>query len=118
LGSHIAIEWLINTGLSGGAYGTGQRISLKHTRANIQAIHSGALDHVDTVEDPTFGVAIPTSVPGVPSEILVPKNTWPDADAYDRTARKLASLFAQNFEKYEDGSSREILEAGPRLETA
>jgi phosphoenolpyruvate carboxykinase (ATP) len=116
--THHAKAWLINTGLSGGAYGTGKRFSLKHTRAIIHAIHSGALDKVDTVEDPTFGVAVPTAVPDVPAEILIPKNTWPEADAYDRTARKLASLFAQNFEKYEAGSSREILEAGPRLETA
>jgi len=116
--THNAHAWLINTGLSGGAYGTGKRFSLKHTRAIIHAIHSGALDDVDTVEDPTFGFAIPTAVPNVPSDILIPKNTWADAEAYDRTARKLASLFAQNFEKYAEGSSREIMEAGPRLETA
>lgn len=116
--THNAKAWLINTGLSGGAYGTGQRFSLKHTRAIIHAIHSGALDNANTVEDPTFGFAVPTGVPDVPSGILIPKNTWADAAAYDRTARKLASLFAQNFEKYVEGSSRKILEAGPRLETA
>ena len=113
---HGAKAWLVNTGLSGGPYGTGHRMSLKHTRAIIDAIHDGALDDAPTVEDPIFGFAIPTACPGVPSEILQPRNTWDDAAAYDRTARRLAERFAHNFEQYAEGSSQEIIDAGPRLE--
>ncbi len=114
---HGAQAWLINTGLSGGAYGTGERISLDHTRAIIDAVHDGTLATMPTLEDALFGFAVPTRCPGVPAEILLPRQTWADADAYDNAARKLAGLFTANFEKYEPASSREIVEAGPRLET-
>lgn len=115
MSEHGANAWLINTGMTGGAYGVGERMSLKHTRAIIDAIHDGSLDNVDTVEDPVFGVNIPTSVPNVPSEILVPRNTWADAEAFDAAAKKLAGLFVDNFEEYKDGSSAEIVAAGPRI---
>lgn len=115
---HSAKAWLINTGLTGGPYGTGKRMSLKHTRAIINAIHAGALDDVPTVTDPVFGFEIPTACPNVPSEVLVPKKTWADSNAYDATAQKLAERFQKNFEKYAEGSSQEILEAGPRLTVA
>lgn len=110
---HQTGAWLINTGMTGGPYGEGRRMSLKHTRAIIDAIHSGALDDVETVTDPVFGVRIPVAVPGVPSEVLQPRGTWGDPDAYDATARKLAGLFAKNFEKYAEGATDEILAAGP-----
>ncbi|MFQ5570991.1 MAG: phosphoenolpyruvate carboxykinase (ATP) [Rhodothermales bacterium] len=115
---HGAKAWLINTGLSGGAYGVGKRISLKHTRAIIDAIHDGSLAAMPTVNDPIFGVAVPTECPNVPSDILIPRNTWTDPHAYDQTAHKLAELFTANFEKYADGCTPEIVEAGPRLTTA
>ncbi len=115
LAKHRAQTWLVNTGWSGGSYGTGARMKLKFTRAIIDAIHSGELAKVATKPDPIFGVAVPESCPGVPSEILWPRNTWADKDGYDKTAKKLASLFAENFKKYADQASDEIRNAGPRL---
>jgi phosphoenolpyruvate carboxykinase (ATP) len=112
---HGANIWLVNTGWSGGAYGTGSRIKLTHTRAIIDAIHSGALLDVDTVEDPIFGVAVPTACPGVPAEILIPRDTWADPSAYDETARRLAGLFKENFEQYADVAGEGIAAGGPRL---
>ncbi len=113
---HGARAWLINTGLSGGAYGVGKRMSLQHTRAIIDAIHHGTLAPMPTAQDPTFGFAVPTQCPNVPSEILIPRNTWADPAAYDRTARKLAALFTENFKTYAEACTPEIVEAGPRLE--
>jgi phosphoenolpyruvate carboxykinase (ATP) len=110
---HNTNVWLINTGWSGGAHGVGERISLKHTRAIVDAVHSGQLADAPTEPDPIFGFHIVTDVPGVPAEILVPRNTWADGDAFDETARKLASLFADNFAQYEDIASDEIKSAGP-----
>ncbi len=112
---HGAKAWLVNTGLTGGGYGTGKRIDLKSTRAIINAIHSGKLDDVDTVKDEVFGVQIPKSCPDVSSEILIPKKTWDDTDAYDAQAKKLGSLFNKNFEKYKAESSMEIIKAGPNV---
>ncbi|MGF1464864.1 MAG: phosphoenolpyruvate carboxykinase (ATP) [Sandaracinaceae bacterium] len=115
LRKHGAQTWLVNTGWTGGSYGTGHRMSLPHTRAIIDAIHSGKLKDTPTVEDPIFGLPIPTSVDGVPDDVLVPRDTWADKSAYDATARKLASLFAENFKQYEARASAEIRGAGPRL---
>jgi len=112
---HDADVWLVNTGWSGGAFGTGKRMSLAHTRAIVDAIHDGSLAKAETVEDPIFGVQVPTSCPGVPSEVLTPKNTWSDAKSYDDTAKKLAHLFQENFKKYDDVASAEIRGAGPRI---
>ncbi|MGE3776570.1 MAG: phosphoenolpyruvate carboxykinase (ATP) [Pirellulaceae bacterium] len=112
---HRAHAWLVNTGWTGGAYGTGARMKLKLTRSIINAIHSGELARTETVPDPVFGVAVPTLCPGVPTEILVPRNTWKDQVAYDATARKLAMLFRDNFAKFADGTSAEICAAGPVL---
>ncbi|MDZ7755846.1 phosphoenolpyruvate carboxykinase (ATP) [Rhodohalobacter sp.] len=112
---HGAKAWLVNTGLTGGAYGTGKRIDLKSTRAIIDAIHSGKLDGVETVQDDVFGVQIPKACPNVSSEILIPKNTWDDPSAYDAQAKKLGSLFNKNFEKYKADSSVEIIKAGPNV---
>jgi phosphoenolpyruvate carboxykinase (ATP) len=115
LKKHNAQTWLVNTGWSGGAFGTGSRIKLKYTRAIIDAIHSGALANVQTVEDPTFGFAVPTSCPEVPSEMLMPRNTWTDKAAYDEKAKKVAQLFKENFKKYEAQASAEVRAAGPKV---
>jgi phosphoenolpyruvate carboxykinase (ATP) len=110
---HNSRVWLVNTGWSGGAYGTGKRISLKHTRAIVDAIHRGALANAKTSRDPVFGIDVVTEVPDVPSNILIPRSTWPDPAAYDAAAKALAGLFKKNFEKYEAGVSAEIRGAGP-----
>jgi len=115
LKKHNAQTWLVNTGWSGGAYGTGSRIKLKYTRAIIDAIHSGALDAAPTQIDPVFGLAVPTTCPDVPSEILVPRNTWADKAAYDDKAKKVAQLFRDNFKKYEAQASAEVRGGGPKL---
>jgi phosphoenolpyruvate carboxykinase (ATP) len=115
LQKHGAQTWLVNTGWTGGSYGVGKRMSIAHTRAIIDAIHSGALASAKTTEDPLFGLAIPTEVPHVPSEVLIPRNTWADKAAFDNTAKKLASLFKENFKQYESQASEAIRGAGPRL---
>ncbi len=112
-GTHV---WLINTGLTGGPYGVGSRMKLKYTRAIIDAVHDGSLREAPTVTDPVFGMEIPTVCPNVPSDILIPRNTWANPEAYDRTARKLATLFMENFEQYKDGTTQEVIEAGPRID--
>jgi phosphoenolpyruvate carboxykinase (ATP) len=111
---HDSKVWLVNTGWSGGAFGTGQRMKLAFTRAIIDAIHSGRLADAPTQEDPTFGVHVVTKCPGVPAEILIPRNTWADKDAYDRTAKKLAGLFRENFKQYESGVTDAVKNAGPK----
>jgi phosphoenolpyruvate carboxykinase (ATP) len=107
--------WLVNTGWSGGAYGIGKRMSLKHTRALITAALNGDLDAVEYKKHEIFGVAKPQSCPGVPSEILNPRNTWSDADAYDQKANYLASAFMKNFEKFADFANEEILAGAPQV---
>ncbi|RYZ20708.1 MAG: phosphoenolpyruvate carboxykinase (ATP), partial [Chitinophagaceae bacterium] len=106
--------WLINTGWTGGPYGVGHRMKLGFTRAMITAALEGKLDNVETVNDPIFGVAVPKEVPGVPSELLTPRNTWSDPAAYDEKAKYLAGLFVKNFEKYAAGVSEEIRNAAPK----
>ncbi|MEZ4368458.1 MAG: phosphoenolpyruvate carboxykinase (ATP) [Kofleriaceae bacterium] len=115
LRAHGAQTWLVNTGWSGGGHGVGSRMKLAYTRAIIDAIHAGALDAAPTTEDATFGFAVPTSCPGVPAEILAPRNTWSDKAAYDAAARKVAGLFRDNFKKYEAQASADVRAAGPRL---
>jgi phosphoenolpyruvate carboxykinase (ATP) len=110
---HKANAWLVNTGWSGGAHGVGARMKLKLTRAIINAIHNGELAKSPTEKDPTFGFAVPTQCSGVPAEILVPRNTWADKASYEATARKLAGLFRDNFTKYADGASADVIAAGP-----
>ena len=105
--------WLINTGWSGGAYGTGSRMKLNYTRAMITAAMNGDLDNVAYEAHPVFGVLMPTTVPNVPSEILIPRNTWTDPEAYDKKANELANLFVKNFDKYADQATEEILSAAP-----
>ena len=113
--THGSSAWLVNTGLTGGAYGTGKRIDLKSTRAIIDAIHSGKLDDVPSVTDDVFGFEIPSECPNVKSEILIPKQTWSDKGAYDKQAERLGKLFTKNFKKFESESSKEIINAGPNV---
>ena len=107
--------WLVNTGWSGGAFGVGERMSLKYTRAIIDAIHDGTLRDGGFETDPIFGFEVPTACPGVDAKVLWPRNTWNDLNAYDATAKKLAHLFRQNFRQYESGVGDTVLAAGPRI---
>ncbi|GAB4140798.1 MAG: phosphoenolpyruvate carboxykinase (ATP) [Bacteroidia bacterium] len=106
--------WLVNTGWTGGAYGVGSRIKLSYTRALISAALNGELDHVEYGETPFFKLRFPKYCPGVPEEILEPRNTWADKAAFDVTAQKLAAQFVKNFEQYASGVSAEVLEAAPK----
>ena len=110
---HGANVWLINTGWTGGPHGTGHRIALRHTRRMVSAALHGELDDTPTRTDPVFGLAVPERVEGVPEELLTPRRTWPDGEAYDRQAAKLARMFADNFARYADEVSEEVRSAGP-----
>ena len=112
---HGSQVWLVNTGWTRGPYGVGSRMKLGHTRAIVDAIHSGVLTGAATKPDPLFGFAVPTSCPDVPSELLIPRNTWADPKAYDEAARKLGFLFKENFASFKDGASDQVREAGPRI---
>lgn len=115
LKKHNATAWLVNTGWTGGGHGVGSRMKLKYTRAMIDAIHSGAFDKVETVIDPEFGFEIPTSCPGVPAEVLIPRDTWVDKASYDATKEKLVGLFQENFKAFAVGVNDEIVAAGPEI---
>ncbi|WP_347159277.1 phosphoenolpyruvate carboxykinase (ATP) [Pontibacter chitinilyticus] len=108
--------WLVNTGWTGGPYGVGSRMKLAYTRATITAALSGALEKVAYAQHPVFGVSIPESCPGVPSQLLDPRNTWADKEAYDTKANVLAAAFVKNFAKYAEDSSEEILTGAPHVE--
>ena len=106
--------WMINTGWTGGPAGVGSRIRIPHTRAMLNAALARRLDDVDYAEDPIFGLHVPTAVPEVPPQLLFPRGTWRDADAFDAQAAKLAGMFSRNFEKYAEGVPDEVAKAGPR----
>jgi phosphoenolpyruvate carboxykinase (ATP) len=112
---HGSKVWMVNTGWTGGPYGIGHRMKLSYTRAMITAALEGKLNDVAYENHPVFGVAIPRECPGVPAELLNPRNTWDDKAAYDSKALFLAGLFTKNFEKYADGVSPEILAAAPKI---
>ncbi|KAF1080105.1 MAG: Phosphoenolpyruvate carboxykinase [ATP] [Candidatus Rifleibacterium amylolyticum] len=105
--------WLVNTGWSGGAYGTGSRMKIKYTRALLRAALDGQLNKVEFKKDPIFAVEVPAECPGVPTEILTPVNTWNDKSEFTRTANDLAVRFNENFKKYASQSSPEVCNAGP-----
>ncbi len=107
--------WLVNTGWSGGEYGTGARIKLKYTRAMITAALEGKLENVSYTTHEVFGLNMPTSCPDVPEEILNPRNTWSNKEAYDAKANQLAIYFHENFEQFEDYANEEIKSAAPRV---
>ncbi len=116
LDRHSSDVWLINTGWSGGPYGTGSRINIADTRAIVRAALSGELKNIPTHRDVIFGLDVPEHVPGVSEGILRPRTTWQDKDAFDRQARKLASMFTENFEKNFKGQvPTEIAATGPRV---
>jgi phosphoenolpyruvate carboxykinase (ATP) len=112
---HQASAWLINTGWTGGAYGSGSRIRLAYTRAIIDAIHNGQLAKAPTTTEPVFGLSIPTACPGVPTDLLNPRNTWLKPTGYDAKAIHLAKLFQANFAQYADQATPEVQAAGPKL---
>lgn len=108
--------YLVNTGWTGGAYGTGSRIKLRYTRAMIHAALNGELEKVEYIHDPLFNLDIPKSCPDVPAKMLNPRNTWKKGADYDAQARKLAGMFQANFETKYPGIRAEIAEAGPHIE--
>lgn len=115
LNKHKVNVWLVNTGWSGGSYGVGSRIKLSFTRAMIAAALNGELDKVEFDTTPVFSLAIPKSCPGVPNEILNPKNTWADKSEFDSKSATLAASFVQNFAQYAEFASKEILDSAPKL---
>jgi phosphoenolpyruvate carboxykinase (ATP) len=114
LNKHGVQVWLLNTGWTGGPYGEGQRMKLAYTRRMVSAVLNGELDDVAVTEEPFFGLAVPQHIPDVPDEVLLPRNTWADKEAYDAQASKLVGMFQKNFEQFADGVTAEIKAAGPR----
>ncbi|MBI2829185.1 MAG: phosphoenolpyruvate carboxykinase [Acidobacteria bacterium] len=112
---HKAKVWLVNTGWTGGPYGVGRRMGIAHTRAMIAAALGGRLDAVSYRKDPVFNVDVPATCPGVPDAVLDPRGTWPNPQAYDEQARKIARMFVDNFKTFEKDVAPSIKEAGPRM---
>ncbi len=112
---HDSDVWLVNTGWTGGPYGTGKRMSIAYTRAMVSAALDGSLAHIETRPDPVFGIHVPMSCPGVPAEVLWPRNTWADKAAYDEAAHSLARRFHENFAKFEGQVTAEVRKAGPKV---
>jgi phosphoenolpyruvate carboxykinase (ATP) len=113
LRQHGSQVWLVNTGWSGGPFGVGHRMKLGYTRAMVRAALNGDLAKVQTENDPIFGLAVPAEIPGVPRDIMRPRTTWPEPEAYDAQASKLAQMFRDNFKKFGDVAA-EIQQAGPQ----
>lgn len=113
---HQVNVWLVNTGWTGGPYGVGARMKLAYTRAMLTAALEGKLDNVEYKTHPVFGVAVPQTCPNVPDEVLNPRDTWSNKEAYDAQAQKLAQLFVQNFAKYEAFANDEIMSGAPVVE--
>ena len=111
--THGVATWLVNTGWTGGPYGEGSRMHLGYTRAMVAAALAGALDDAEWHGDPVFGLSMPRAVPGVPSEVLEPRGTWRDPEAYDRQAARLAAMFRENFQAFEDDVEPDVRAAGP-----
>ncbi len=107
--------WLVNTGGVGGPYGVGKRISIRYTRALLNAALNGNLVDVKYKTDPVFGFEVPTSCPNLPDEVLNPSSSWGDAKEYDRRYKDLAMRFKQNFGKFIDGTPQEVIDAGPKV---
>ncbi|HEY3341727.1 MAG TPA: phosphoenolpyruvate carboxykinase (ATP), partial [Anaerolineae bacterium] len=115
ISTHKVNTWLINTGWSGGPYGVGQRIKIAHTRAMVHAALEGALNEVPTRLDPNFNLSVPTACPDVPADVLDPRNTWTDPQAYDAQARKLAGMFIENFKAFASEVPAAVRDSGPHL---
>jgi phosphoenolpyruvate carboxykinase (ATP) len=114
LDRHDVPVWLVNTGWTGGPYGVGSRMNIAHTRQMVRAALNRSLEGVPTRTDPTFGVEVPTACPDVPADVLWPRETWQDRDAYDRQAHKLAGMFVDNFRAFEDRVTDAVRAAAPR----
>jgi phosphoenolpyruvate carboxykinase (ATP) len=112
---HQATCWLVNTGWTGGQYGIGKRMSIKHTRRLLNAALAGELDTVEYRKDPVFGFEVPKHCEDVPDKVLEPEKTWEDPKAYRDKYVQLASLFIENFKKFADGTPQEVIDAGPKL---
>ena len=113
LDRHGSEVWLVNTGWAGGPYGTGQRMPIGLTRAAVAAILDGSLTNVPMDVDPVFGFAMPRSAPDIPSALLRPRATWPDAAQYDATAARLARDLAENFANFTESAPAAVRAAGP-----
>jgi phosphoenolpyruvate carboxykinase (ATP) len=113
IAQHRSHVWLVNTGWTGGPYGTGTRMRIAYTRAMINAALAGALDSVPYTRDAVFNLDVPTSCPGVPSDVLNPRSTWPNPADYDAQAAKLAKMFVDNFKGFEGDVSAAVKAAGP-----
>jgi phosphoenolpyruvate carboxykinase (ATP) len=113
IAKHKVNVWLVNTGWTGGPYGTGERMSIQHTRALLNAALNGKLDNVKYNTDPIFGLNIPETCENVPTEVLIPRNTWKDKNAYDEKAKELAKRFKENFKEYESHVDEKVTNAGP-----
>jgi phosphoenolpyruvate carboxykinase (ATP) len=107
--------WLVNTGWVGGPYGVGKRISIRYTRAMLNAALNGRLLNVEFTVDPVFGFQVPKTCPEVPDRVLDPASSWPSREIYDQRYRQLAARFVDNFKKFDTAESREVEQAGPRL---
>jgi len=107
--------WLVNTGWVGGPYGVGKRISIRHTRNLLNAALNGKLDNVEYYRDPIFSFDVPKTCPEVPDNVLVPWSSWPSREEYDRRYRDLAQRFKENFAKFEDGATKDVIEARPKV---
>ena len=114
IATHGADCWLVNTGWSGGAYGTGRRMPIRHTRALLTAALDGSLAQATFRRDPVFGLMVPTAVPGIPPDVLDPREGWADKAAYDTAARELAARFEANFAGFSDGVTSDVNEAAIR----
>jgi len=112
---HGSDVWLVNTGWIRGGYGSGERISIKWTRAIIDAIHSGELSKADYDNLPLFNLAVPKTCTGVPEEVLMPSKSWSDVNTYNAALEALALKFLKNFENYKNDCSQEIINGGPQL---
>jgi phosphoenolpyruvate carboxykinase (ATP) len=110
---HGATVWLVNTGWTGGPFGEGHRMEIKYTRAMVNAALDGELDVHSFEQEKFFGLSIPTEVPGVPADVLNPKNTWKDKEAYDSSAESLGRKFHENFTTFASEVDKAVLEAGP-----
>jgi phosphoenolpyruvate carboxykinase (ATP) len=110
--------WLVSTGWTGGAYGTGHRMPIKATRALLSAALDGSLKNAEFRTEANFGFAVPVSVPGVDAKILDPRSTWDDKAAYDRQAAKLVGMFISNFAKFEDHVDAKVMSAAPQIQRA
>ena len=113
IAEHKPSLWLVNTGWTGGAYGTGSRMKLAHTRSMVTAALSGQLDDAKYRKDAVFGFEVPLGVPNVPPDVLDPRATWKDGTAYDAQAGKLATMFRANFKTFEGQVPEGVVKAGP-----